>query len=52
MEHWAVLVITPHNRLNLGSTKALKRFLSEEMDWLNPIEPLPQPRPQRRNQVS
>ncbi|MCP9941504.1 DUF4351 domain-containing protein [Cyanobium sp. ATX 6E8] len=28
VEHWAVLVITPHNRLKLGPTQALQVFLN------------------------
>ena len=35
VEHWAVLVITPHNRLKLGPTKALQVFLEKQVVWLN-----------------
>ncbi|MEB3354911.1 MAG: DUF2887 domain-containing protein [Cyanobacteriota bacterium] len=35
VEHWAVLVITPHNRLNLGPTQALRLFLEQQVVWLN-----------------
>ena len=31
IEHWAVLVIQPHHRLNLGPTQALKSFLDQEV---------------------
>ena len=34
VEHWAVLVITPHNRLNLGPTQALQLFL-QQVSWIN-----------------
>ena len=34
VEHWAVLVITPHNRLNLGPTHALQLFL-QQVAWIN-----------------
>jgi hypothetical protein len=34
VEHWAVVVITPHNRLSLGPTKALQLFL-EQVGWLD-----------------
>ena len=34
VEHWAVLVITPHNRLKLGPTQALQLFL-QQVDWIN-----------------
>jgi hypothetical protein len=29
VEQWSVLVITPHNRLNLGPSQALQLFLQE-----------------------
>jgi predicted transposase YdaD len=35
VEHWAVLVITPHSRLNLGPTTALRMFLDQQVEWLN-----------------
>ena len=35
VEHWAVLVITPHNRLNLGPTQPLRLFLGQQVVWLN-----------------
>jgi predicted transposase YdaD len=35
VEHWAVLVITPHNRLNLGPTQPLQLFLEQQVVWLN-----------------
>jgi predicted transposase YdaD len=35
VEHWAVLVITPHNRLNLGPTQPLRLFLEQQVVWLN-----------------
>ena len=35
VEHWAVLVITPHSRLNLGPTQALQVFLEQQVMWLN-----------------
>jgi predicted transposase YdaD len=35
VEHWAVLVITPHGRLNLGPTQALQVFLEQQVMWLN-----------------
>ncbi|CAK6697148.1 DUF2887 domain-containing protein [Synechococcus sp. CBW1107] len=35
VEHWAVLVITPHNRLSLGPTKALRVFLEQQVVRLN-----------------
>ena len=46
-QHWAVVVITPHSRLNLGPTQALQQFL-EQVAWLNleelsrrtPLDPL------------
>jgi len=34
VEHWAVLVITPHSRLKLGPTPALQLFL-QQVDWIN-----------------
>ena len=34
VEHWAVLVITPHGRLKLGPTQALQVFL-EQVVWLH-----------------
>ena len=34
VEHWAVLVITPHSRLKLGPTQALQLFL-QQVDWIN-----------------
>jgi predicted transposase YdaD len=34
VEHWAVLVITPHNRLNLGPSQALQLFL-QQVAWIN-----------------
>ena len=34
VEHWAVLVITPHNRLKLGPTQALQLFL-QQVAWIN-----------------
>ena len=33
--HWTVLVITPHDRLNLGPTKALRVFLEQQVRWLS-----------------
>jgi predicted transposase YdaD len=33
--HWAVLVITPHDRLNLGPTEALRMFLEQQVCWLS-----------------
>jgi len=30
VEHWAVLVIKPHNRLKLGPTQALQVFLNQQ----------------------
>jgi len=30
-----VLVITPHNRLNLGPTQPLRLFLEQQVVWLN-----------------
>jgi len=35
VEHWAVLVITPHSRLRLGPTQALEVFLDQQVVWLN-----------------
>ncbi|WP_254993867.1 DUF4351 domain-containing protein [Cyanobium sp. Aljojuca 7D2] len=35
VEHWAVLVITPHSRLNLGPSQALQLFLEQQVMWLN-----------------
>ena len=35
VEHWAVLVITPHNRLKLGPTQALQVFLEHQVVWLS-----------------
>jgi predicted transposase YdaD len=35
VEHWTVLVITPHNRLNLGPTQPLRLFLEHQVVWLN-----------------
>ena len=34
VEHWSVLVITPHNRLKLGPTQALQLFL-QQVAWIN-----------------
>ena len=31
VEHWVVLVIQPHNRLNLGPTEALRGFLERQV---------------------
>jgi hypothetical protein len=31
VEHWALLVVTPHSRLNLGPTQALKLFLEQQV---------------------
>jgi hypothetical protein len=47
VEHWAVVVITPHGRLSLGPTQALQQFL-QQVAWLNleelsrrtPLDPL------------
>jgi predicted transposase YdaD len=47
VEHWAVVVITPHSRLSLGPTQALQQFL-QQVAWLNleelsrrtPLDPL------------
>jgi hypothetical protein len=33
--HWTVLVITPHDRLNLGPTEALRVFLEQQVRWLS-----------------
>ena len=33
--HWTVLVITPHDRLNLGPTEALRVFLDQQVRWLS-----------------
>jgi predicted transposase YdaD len=35
IEHWAVLVITPHSRLNLGPSQPLRLFLEQQVVWLN-----------------
>ena len=43
MEHWAVLVITPHNRLKLGPTQALQVFLEQQVVWLSLEELSQQP---------
>jgi predicted transposase YdaD len=43
VEHWAVLVITPHNRLKLGPTKALQVFLEQQVVWLSLEELSQQP---------
>jgi predicted transposase YdaD len=43
VEHWAVLVITPHNRLKLGPTQALQVFLNQQVDWINLEELSQQP---------
>ena len=43
VEHWAVLVITPHSRLKLGSTQALQVFLEQQVVWLNLEELSQQP---------
>ena len=42
VEHWAVLVITPHGRLKLGPTKALQLFL-QQVVWLSLEELSKQP---------
>jgi Uncharacterized conserved protein len=34
VEHWAVVVITPHSRLSLGPSQALQQFL-QQVAWLN-----------------
>lgn len=47
VEHWAVVVITPHSRLSLGPIQALQLFL-RQVAWLNleelsrrtPLDPL------------
>ncbi|MCP9882414.1 DUF4351 domain-containing protein [Cyanobium sp. Alchichica 3B3-8F6] len=47
VEHWAVVVITPHSRLSLGPTQALQLFL-RQVAWINleelsrriPLDPL------------
>jgi hypothetical protein len=43
VEHWAVLVITPHNRLKLGPTQALQLFsLDPLLNLLSlPVRQLP-----------
>lgn len=42
-QHWAVLVITLHNRQNLGPTQPLRLFLEQQVVWLNlltlPVRP-------------
>ena len=43
VEHWAVLVITPHNRLKLGPTQALQVFLDQQVVWLSLEELSQQP---------
>jgi predicted transposase YdaD len=43
VEHWAVLVITPHGRLKLGPTQALQVFLEQQVMWLNLEELSQQP---------
>ena len=43
VEHWAVLVITPHNRLKLGPTQALQVFLEQQVVWLSLEELSQQP---------
>jgi predicted transposase YdaD len=35
VEHWAVLVITPHSRLKLGPIQPLRLFLEQQVVWLN-----------------
>ena len=35
LEHWAVLVVTPHSRLNLGPTQALKLFQEQQVVLLS-----------------
>lgn len=35
MEHWGVLVITPHKRLTLGPTQALRCFLDHHVAQVN-----------------
>jgi len=43
VEHWAVLVITPHSRLKLGPTQALHLFLERQVVWLSLEELSQQP---------
>ena len=43
VENWAVLVITPHNRLKLGPTQALQVFLDQQVVWLSLEELSQQP---------
>ena len=43
VEHWAVLVITPHNRLKLGRTQALQVFLDQQVVWISLEELSQQP---------
>jgi predicted transposase YdaD len=43
VEHWAVLVIKPHNRLKLGPTQPLQVFLNQQVDWINLEELSQQP---------
>jgi len=43
VEHWAVLVITPHSRLKLGPTQALQVFLEQQVVWLSLEELSQQP---------
>ncbi len=43
VEHWAVLVITPHSRLKLGPTQALQVFLNQQVNWINLEELSQQP---------
>ena len=33
--YWTVLVITPHDRLDLGPTEALRLFLEQQVRWLS-----------------
>ena len=33
--HSTVLVITPHDRLNLGPTEALRVFLDQQLRWMS-----------------
>ena len=35
VEHWAVVVITPHRRLRLGPTQPLQVFLEQQVVWLS-----------------
>ena len=35
VEHWAVVVITPHSRLRLGPTQPLQVFLEQQVAWLS-----------------